>query len=91
MDYMNYDGWLKDAVKTKKLILDTCGSDPNLYQNYEESLIDECYRLREEEYPSVIEFIDAYYWSCRGDTSLMDKYMNKCDTIKDKYPKPSLS
>jgi hypothetical protein len=45
-------------------------------------------RDREPEYPSIKEFADAYYWAQKGDNTLMDVYVAKCDTVKAKYPKP---
>ena len=40
------------------------------------------------EYPNLREFADAYYWSQKGDDTLMNVYVAKCDAIKEKYPKP---
>ena len=42
---------------------------------------------RASEYPPITEFADAYYWAQKGDTALMDAYVDKCDAIKLKYPK----
>ena len=44
-------------------------------------------RLRAAEYPSLAEFADAYYWAQKGDNTLMDAYVAKCDAVKTKYPK----
>jgi len=41
------------------------------------------------EYPNLSEFADAYYWAQKGDTTLMDSYIEKCDVVKNKYPKPT--
>jgi len=59
-------------------------------------ILDECERLkaiaykgcRREEYPSIEDFIDAYYWEKKGDSSLMEKYISAVDTVKSRYPKP---
>ena len=44
---------------------------------------------REPEYPSLKDFADAYYWAQKGDTTKMDEYIQKCDDVKTKYPKPA--
>lgn len=44
-------------------------------------------RSRVTEYPSLAEFADAYYWAQKGDNTLMDAYVAKCDDVKTKYPK----
>jgi hypothetical protein len=38
-------------------------------------------------YPSIVDFADAYYWAQKGDNTLMDAYVAKCDDVKTKYPK----
>ena len=43
---------------------------------------------RAPEYPSLAEFADAYYWAQKGDNTLMDAYVAKCDAVKSTYPKP---
>jgi hypothetical protein len=45
-------------------------------------------QFRYYEYPSIKDFADAYYWSQKGDNTLMDAYVAKCDAVKAKYPKP---
>jgi hypothetical protein len=45
-------------------------------------------RLRAPEYPPKEDFIDAYYWAQRGDNTKMNEYLEKCDDVKIKYPKP---
>lgn len=45
-------------------------------------------RRRFSEYPSVLDFFDAYYWEKKGDPSKMEAYIAKIDSIKQKYPKP---
>ena len=42
---------------------------------------------RATEYPTLAEFADAYYWAQKGDNTLMDAYVAKCDDVKTKYPK----
>lgn len=44
---------------------------------------------RRREYPSLEEFIDAYYWSQNGDPSRLADYLNQVKTVKAKYPKPN--
>lgn len=70
--------------------------DPNLqkpptYQEIQDEIVRmkrEAYKLqRKSEYPSIEEFIDAYYWKENGDSSLMDDWLNTVKSIKNKYPK----
>ena len=42
---------------------------------------------RAGEYPSLAQFADAYYWSQRGDDSLMDVWLAACDSVKARFPK----
>lgn len=42
---------------------------------------------RKYEYPDIKDFADAYYWAQKGNTTLMDAYIAKCDAVKAKYPK----
>ena len=42
---------------------------------------------RRSEYPTLADFADAYYWAQKGDNTLMDAYVAKCDAVKTKYPK----
>jgi hypothetical protein len=44
---------------------------------------------RVAEYPALGDFADAYYWSQNGDNTKMAAYLEKCDAVKVKYPKPS--
>jgi len=43
---------------------------------------------RQAEYPTLADFADAYYWSQNGDNTKMTAYIEKCNEIKSKYPKP---
>ena len=43
---------------------------------------------RVEEYPSLREFVDAYYWEKMGDSTKMDEWISNCTSVKNKYPKP---
>ena len=43
---------------------------------------------RQAEYPSLADFADAYYWAQNGDNTKMTAYIEKCDEVKSKYPKP---
>lgn len=44
-------------------------------------------RDRQPNYPSLADFADAYYWEKKGDSTLMDAYVAKCDKVKLDYPK----
>lgn len=57
-------------------------------QRLKEEYLNNEYQLkRENEYPPLQDFVDAYYWAQKGNTSLMDEYISKCDQVKNKYPK----
>jgi len=43
---------------------------------------------RAAEYPTLADFADAYYWAQNGDNTKMASYIEKCDEVKSKYPKP---
>ena len=87
---ITYINWLTNKLQIDKQITDMCGDDPNMQQNMRELLEHECNDARQAAYPSIVEFIDAYYWERKGDSTRMDNYMKVCDEVKDKYPKPSL-
>ena len=40
-------------------------------------------------YPRIKEFVDAFYWSQRGDNTKMEEYLSKCDDVKTRFPKES--
>lgn len=44
--------------------------------------------LRIQAYPRIKEFVDAFYWSQRGDNTKMEEYLSKCDDVKTTFPKP---
>lgn len=44
--------------------------------------------LRAPEYPPLVDLADALYWQSKGDSSLMEVYLAKCEAVKLKYPKP---
>jgi hypothetical protein len=54
----------------------------------EESPIPQYILDRIREYPPRVDFIDAYYWNSKGDDTKMNEYIQKCDEVKSKYPKP---
>ena len=88
---ISYINWLSNKLQIEKQITDNIGEDPNMRQNIMELLIHECNDSRKTEYPSIVEFIDAYYWERKGDPTPMDNYMKACDAVKEKYPKPNLT
>jgi len=54
----------------------------NDYQKLNEQYVDpnrvlliECRKKRKEEYPNLEEFVDAYYWSQKGDETKMNEYI----------------
>lgn len=55
-----------------------------------ERLKREAYKqMRAEEYPSLTEFADAYYWQTKGNDKLMENYLQRVKEVKEKYPKPT--
>ena len=64
----------KDIISTKEIL-------EKEYSQYE-------YRnQRKYEYPSLVDFADAYYWAQKGDNTKMNEYIVNCDIVKEKYPK----
>ena len=88
---ISYINWLANKLQIEKQITDSCGDDSNMQQNMNDLLMHECILAREKEYPSILEFIDAYYWERKGNPTPMDNYMKACDAVKEKYPKPNLT
>ena len=88
---ISYINWLANKLQIEKQITDSCGDDSNMQQNMNDLLMHECILAREKEYPSILEFIDAYYWERKGNPTPMDNYMKACDNVKEKYPKPNLT
>tara|TARA_B100000378_G_C17959886_1_gene383156 strand:+ start:617 stop:889 length:273 start_codon:yes stop_codon:yes gene_type:complete len=86
---ISYINWLANKLQIEKQITDSCGDDSNMQQNMNDLLMHECILAREKEYPSILEFIDAYYWERKGNPTPMDNYMKACDNVKEKYPKPN--
>ena len=43
---------------------------------------------RSYEYPKMNEFLDAYYWQQKGDSTKMAEWVAKVEAVKAKYPKP---
>ena len=86
---ISYINWLANKLQIEKQITDSCGDDSNMQQNMNDLLMHECILAREKEYPSILEFIDAYYWERKGNPTPMDNYMKTCDNVKEKYPKPN--
>jgi hypothetical protein len=42
-------------------------------------------RLRQKEYPNFVEYLDGVV---KGDTAQIQAYIDKCNAVKEKYPKP---
>lgn len=75
--------WLKiDEIPTKEEILLEKTRLENEYQATEYQ------RLRQPEYPPLEDLADALYWQSKGDDSKMVSYLQACDEVKNKYPKP---
>ena len=43
--------------------------------------------LRKSEYPSLADFADAFIHNTNGDTGPLKAYVDKCNAVKEKYPK----
>lgn len=60
-----------------------------------EEIVQEAMRLksiayqtkRQQEYPPMEDFIDAYYWQQKGDSSKMEEYIKRVDMVKQRFPK----
>jgi hypothetical protein len=46
-------------------------------------------QMRVENYPSLAEFADAYYWKQKGDPEPMLDYLSKVEQVKAQFPKPT--
>jgi hypothetical protein len=46
-------------------------------------------QMRAENYPSLTEFADAYYWKQKGDPEPMLDYLAKVEQVKAQFPKPT--
>jgi hypothetical protein len=46
-------------------------------------------RKRQPEYPAFTDFMDAMYWSSKGDNTKLEEYYAACEAVKAKYPKPT--
>ena len=44
-------------------------------------------RLREKEYPPMVDYLDAVYWQTQGDNTKMQVYLAAVEQVKLKYPK----
>lgn len=44
-------------------------------------------RQRAAEYPPLQDLADALYWQVQGNNEPMNKYLEACAAVKDKYPK----
>jgi hypothetical protein len=82
----SYEGldWLDSTPKPTQAELDALWG-PLLAERARTAYIDK----RVAEYPALGDFADAYYWSQNGDNTKMTAYLEKCDAVKVKYPKPS--
>tara|TARA_B100000029_G_C17253376_1_gene843603 strand:- start:362 stop:709 length:348 start_codon:yes stop_codon:yes gene_type:complete len=47
-----------------------------------------CIEERMENYPSLSDFADAYYWEKKGDDSKMTAWVAACAKVKSDHPKP---
>lgn len=70
--------WHRDAPPTLDEIFEEC-------KRLKSIAYKEC---RQNEYPSLGDFADAYYWQSKGVQEPMQEYLEKVEKIKLKYPKP---
>ena len=73
-----------DPVITKPLESDVVAEVTRLKNQF---LSNQYQRDRQNQYPNLLDFIDAYYWEKKGNSELMDAYIAQCDEVKNKYPK----
>lgn len=85
LDRDDYEGlvWL-DEIQTKPTKKEIAQEIERIQLEYQTK---EYQRQRAPEYPDLKEFVDAYYWSQKGDDTKMNQYITKCDEVKSKYPK----
>ncbi len=82
----DYDGLVWEDKNYTKPSREEFDSEMNIV--VEEFNNTEYQRKRMFEYPDLGEFVDAFYWMQKGDNTKMDAYIQKCDEVKSKYPKP---
>jgi len=63
-----------NKVIVDKILVDSW-KDPNEYKN-----------LRSQEYPDFRDYLDAIV---KGDQTQLQAYIDACNAVKQKYPKPS--
>jgi hypothetical protein len=51
-------------------------------------LLQQCHSNRRKEYPPLSEFADAFVKMQSGDNTAMYSYIDKCQQVKSKFPKP---
>lgn len=51
-------------------------------------LLQQCYENRKREYPPITDLADALLKKELGDDSKYIEYINRCEAVKTKYPKP---
>jgi hypothetical protein len=51
-------------------------------------LLQQCHSKRRKEYPPLSEFADAFVKLQSGNTEAMTAYVEKCNAVKAKHPKP---
>ena len=44
---------------------------------------------RQREYPPLTDLADALYHQSKGDETKLTAYLEKCEAVKTKYPKPT--
>jgi len=75
--------WLSEDIE-KPTLEEIQAEVQRLEEEWEKT---EYQRFRSKEYPPLEDFVDAYYWVQKGESTLMDEYISRCDEVKEKYPK----
>lgn len=68
-------------MPSKSQIEQAIAEQERIYQS------NEYQRLRQPEYPPLVDLADALYWQSQGDESKMTAYLAAVAAVKDKYPK----
>ena len=82
-DYDTIDWW--DEVYQQPSKEEVDAEIAKLQKEWEDT---EYQRLRQPEYPPMVDYLDACYWASKGDNTKLDEYYAKCESVKLKYPKP---
>lgn len=81
--------WLEDCIKNKVFGPDEYTVEIIDLSLDPEYLLDQCYKNRIAEYPSLGDQLDAFFHYRQGNASAFEDLDNQIKAVKLKYPKPN--